>query len=67
MYVCICARVRECELRAAIRAGARTEDAVGEACGAGTGCGTCLDRVEDLISTEQPALVSPDTPVPVAA
>lgn len=53
MYVCICARVSECELRAAVRAGARTEEAVGEACGAGTGCGTCLDRVGDLILTEE--------------
>lgn len=52
MYVCICARVRECELRSAIRAGARTEAAVGSACGAGTGCGTCLDRVGDLIIDE---------------
>ena len=46
MYVCICDRVRECEVRSAIRCGARTED-VGDACGAGTGCGTCLDRIDD--------------------
>jgi bacterioferritin-associated ferredoxin len=57
MYVCICARVRECELRAAIRAGAHTEQAVGEACGAGTGCGSCLDRVGDLLLDEQLELV----------
>jgi bacterioferritin-associated ferredoxin len=50
MYVCICARVRECEVRAAVQAGARTEQAVGEACGAGTGCGTCLDRVDVLLA-----------------
>ena len=37
MYVCICARVRERELRSAIRAGADTEESVGDACGAGTG------------------------------
>lgn len=49
MYVCICARVRECELRAAIQRGARSEDTVGDACGAGTGCGSCLDRISDLI------------------
>jgi bacterioferritin-associated ferredoxin len=53
MYVCVCARVRECDLRAAIRCGARTEEAVGDACGAGTGCGTCLDRVGDLILAEE--------------
>jgi len=52
MYVCICARVRECELRTAIRRGARSEETVGDACGAGTGCGTCLDRICDVIDEE---------------
>ncbi|WP_432834358.1 (2Fe-2S)-binding protein [Dactylosporangium sp. CA-092794] len=52
MYVCICHRVRECEIRRIIQAGAHTEDAVGDECGAGTGCGTCLDRIADLIDTE---------------
>ena len=53
MIVCICARVRECEVRSAIRLGAHSEDAVGDACGAGTGCGTCLDRIAELISEER--------------
>jgi bacterioferritin-associated ferredoxin len=52
VYVCICHRVRECEIRRVIRAGARSEDAVGDECGAGTGCGTCLDRIADLIGAE---------------
>jgi bacterioferritin-associated ferredoxin len=53
MYVCICMRVRERELRAAIQRGARTEETVGDECdGAGTGCGTCLDRICDLIDEE---------------
>ncbi|MGH3728537.1 MAG: (2Fe-2S)-binding protein [Micromonosporaceae bacterium] len=49
MYVCICARVAEREVRAAIRGGACTEEAVGNTCGAGTGCGTCLERICELI------------------
>ncbi|HEU0238967.1 MAG TPA: (2Fe-2S)-binding protein [Micromonosporaceae bacterium] len=49
MYTCICERVRESDVRAAIRRGARTEESVGDACGAGTGCGTCLDRICELI------------------
>jgi bacterioferritin-associated ferredoxin len=57
MYVCICARVRECDLREVIRSGACSEDAVGEACGAGTGCGTCVQRIDDLITEE----IGPDT------
>jgi bacterioferritin-associated ferredoxin len=52
LYVCICARVRECEVREAILRGARSEDAVGEACGAGTGCGTCLERIDEIIGEE---------------
>ena len=63
MYVCICARVRECEVRAAVRCGARTEESVGDRCGAGTGCGTCLDRIGDLIEQE----VGGDTLASVAA
>ena len=55
MYVCICARVRESEVRDAIRCGAHTEESVGDACGAGTGCGTCLDRICDLIADEATA------------
>lgn len=52
VFVCICERVRECEIRSVIRAGNRCEDSVGDACGAGTGCGTCLDRIYDLIEEE---------------
>ncbi|HEV7827147.1 MAG TPA: (2Fe-2S)-binding protein [Mycobacteriales bacterium] len=45
MYACICFAVSEDELDDAISAGARTEEEVGDACGAGTGCGSCLDRI----------------------
>ena len=57
MYVCICARVRECDLREVIQGGAASADDVGEACGAGTGCGTCVQRIDDLIMEEE----GPDT------
>jgi bacterioferritin-associated ferredoxin len=63
MYVCICARVRDCELRAVVRDGAHSEEAVGEVCGAGTGCGCCLDRICDLIDEESGA----DVRVPLPA
>jgi bacterioferritin-associated ferredoxin len=62
MYVCICQRVRECEVRSAIRCGARSEESVGDACGAGTNCGMCLDRIGDLIDEE-----SVDTLVTIGA
>jgi bacterioferritin-associated ferredoxin len=63
MYVCICNRVRECEVRSVIDGGARTEDAVGDACGAGTGCGTCVERIVDLIDEAGTS----DTRMPIAA
>ena len=45
MFACICFAVSDEDLDAAIEAGARTEEQVGDACGAGTGCGSCLDRI----------------------
>lgn len=57
MYLCICARVRECEVRRVVRAGADNEDTVGDACGAGARCGTCLDRIDEIINEELPTTV----------
>jgi bacterioferritin-associated ferredoxin len=51
VYVCICARIRESEIQEVVRAGAQTEDSVGEVCGAGTGCGTCLDRIAEILES----------------
>ncbi len=57
MYVCVCAKVRESELWAAIAAGARSTDDIGESCGAGTGCGCCLQRVAAMLG--EPASSDP--------
>lgn len=54
MYACICHAVTETELDATIEAGATTEEAVGDACGAGTGCGSCLERICAMISVRHP-------------
>lgn len=51
MYVCICHAVTRAELDDVVAGGARSVDAVGESCGAGTGCGTCVERLSCLIST----------------
>ncbi len=64
MYTCICERIRECDVRTVIRCGAHTEESVGEACGAGTRCGTCLDRICELIDEESAA---EGLPITVAA
>jgi bacterioferritin-associated ferredoxin len=49
MYACLCATVRESAVREAIADGAHDLWAVAEATRAGTGCGSCHDRLEELI------------------
>jgi len=54
VYVCICFAVSDIELTGVIADGARTEEEVGDACGAGTGCGNCLDRICDRLRAADP-------------
>lgn len=49
MIVCVCHGVPCKKIRSVIRDGATTVDAVGDACGAGTDCGSCRDAIEELI------------------
>jgi bacterioferritin-associated ferredoxin len=51
VYACICHAVHENEVRDHISAGAHSEEAIGEACGAGTSCGTCHERLVDMIES----------------
>ncbi|HET6583317.1 MAG TPA: (2Fe-2S)-binding protein [Nannocystaceae bacterium] len=50
--LCHCLVVEEGEVRKAIRAGARTVEAVGERCEAGTGCGSCRAGITVLLADE---------------
>jgi bacterioferritin-associated ferredoxin len=54
VYVCICHAVTEQEVRAHVSSGARTELEVGQRCAAGTRCGSCLDRICDIIDEVTP-------------
>jgi bacterioferritin-associated ferredoxin len=54
VYVCICHAVPVSDVAACIEAGAHDEHAVGQATGAGTECGGCLDRICELISAKVP-------------
>jgi bacterioferritin-associated ferredoxin len=49
MYVCICYAVTEREVAEHVAAGARDQEALGAACGAGTGCGSCEQRIDLLL------------------
>jgi len=49
MYACICHAVTEREVAFHATTGADSVEAVGERCQAGTGCGTCVERISELI------------------
>ena len=52
MLVCHCHRVNDRTIRDCARAGARTPEEIGQACGAGTGCGGCKPAIAGLIVRE---------------
>ena len=51
MYVCICRAITETVVRGCIAEGARTVKDVVIRSEAGTGCGTCVQKIIDLLST----------------
>jgi len=67
MYICICKAIREREIDAAVRAGARRPADVFRACGKSPQCGTCAcdmrDRIANAIARErsmEPTLLAAD-------
>lgn len=52
MIVCLCHPTSERDLDAIIDDGARTVEEVGRRCGAGTGCGACLDEVRERLTAK---------------
>jgi bacterioferritin-associated ferredoxin len=50
VIVCLCRRVSDRAIRAAVEAGAHTVEAVGRATGAGTDCGGCRGAIVAMIA-----------------
>jgi len=50
MIVCICHPTSDRDVDAVIDEGARTVEEIGRRCGAGTGCGTCVDELRDRLA-----------------
>jgi len=50
VFACICRAVTSDQVSAAIDNGADTVEAVSDATRACTGCGTCWERIENMIS-----------------
>jgi bacterioferritin-associated ferredoxin len=46
VYVCICEAVVDSVVMSCIARGASTVEEVGDACGAGTGCGSCHGHID---------------------
>lgn len=51
MIICLCHGVRDRDIDAVIGDGAETVEEIGQECGAGTGCGTCIPELEDKLES----------------
>ncbi|MDP1841494.1 MAG: (2Fe-2S)-binding protein [Reyranella sp.] len=67
MYLCICRAIRERDVDAAVRAGAKRPADVFRACGTSPQCGTCacdlrerIARTTAIEETRQPVLMAAD-------
>jgi bacterioferritin-associated ferredoxin len=49
VILCLCHAVSDREVDDLIRRGAQTAAAVGQMCGAGTDCGSCVEAIEERI------------------
>jgi bacterioferritin-associated ferredoxin len=49
MIVCMCHPTSDRDVDAIIDDGARTVEDIGRRCGAGTGCGACLDELRERL------------------
>jgi bacterioferritin-associated ferredoxin len=58
MYVCYCAALNDRDVTAAVAAGARSIDDLGERCGAGAECGGCHPALAELLASDVHHLVS---------
>ncbi|MBA8825022.1 bacterioferritin-associated ferredoxin [Saccharopolyspora lacisalsi] len=54
MYACLCAAVTTAQVQTSILAGALTVEEVGDHCGAGTGCGSCVRRLQRMLDEARP-------------
>lgn len=50
MYVCSCHAVTDSVIRSCISRGASTVEEIGDACDAGTGCGSCHAHIDVFLA-----------------
>ena len=49
MLICLCRPTSDRDVDTVIDEGARTVEEIGQRCGAGTGCGACVDELRDRL------------------
>ena len=52
MLVCLCFPTSDRDIESAIEEGAQTVAEIGRRCGAGTGCGACVDELRDRLTAK---------------
>jgi bacterioferritin-associated ferredoxin len=52
VLICLCHPTSHRDLDAVIDDGARSVEEIGERCGAGTGCGACVDELRDRLAAK---------------
>jgi bacterioferritin-associated ferredoxin len=57
VYVCLCYGISNHEVQNIIQEGALTVEDVQQQCGAGLGCGCCLEEIKYLIEKENAAVL----------
>jgi bacterioferritin-associated ferredoxin len=65
MIVCLCKGIPCSAVRRAIQEGACDLETIGEHCGAGTDCGSCMAELEELLFEETSATKSTAFHLPV--
>ena len=56
MFVCLCYGISDKQLKSEINSGARSLQELQKRCNAGLDCGTCVNRIEQILNqeTEEP-------------
>ena len=52
VLVCLCHPASDRDIERVIDDGARSVDEIGQRCGAGTGCGACVDELRERLATK---------------
>ncbi len=54
MILCLCRGVSDQSVRLAIMQGAESTEAIAKTCGAGQGCGACVETIGQMLRTSCP-------------